>query len=252
MLKALIVEDEKQIQETIASIIKLSFNDIELVGFADSIQMAKSFIKDKSPDLVFLDVQLKDGLSFELLQQLDHFSFKIIFITSHEQYALQAFKQSAIDYLIKPIESSDLVQAVYRARESMLKDEIYKVKFLVENFEKREENKNKKILINSQESLLAIEVNDIVRCEASSNYTIIYLSNHKQIVVSKTLKEILNLFNCSNIVRTHKSHLINLDFFKKIDKKIGDMIELSNNNQVPIGKTYRNDFINQIELHSKK
>lgn len=253
MISAVIIEDEKHIQETLASIVEITFNDIIIKGYAESIADGYKLINKVNPDIVFLDVQLKDGLSFDLLKQFKHYNFKIIFTTSHEEYAIKAFKQSAIDYLLKPIESEDLIKAVYKARESILKDEIYKVNFLLENLaSSKKDNSSEKILINSQDSLISVEVDSIVRCEASSNYTVIHLSNKEEIVVTKTLKDISEMIKSDFIIRSHRSHIVNLSYFQKIDKKDGDLIELSNQHRVPLGKTFRSDFLKQVELYSKK
>lgn len=244
MISAIIVDDEVKARETIASLLALCPVEVNLIGEADDIDSAFGLISRLSPNLVLLDISLPDGTGFDLLKKFEKINFKVIFITAHEDYAIQAFKCSALDYVLKPINSSDLFKAVEKANESLSHEEMTsKLTALLSNLEKL-----KKIVLKTTESIHIINVEAIIRCEADVNYTTFFLTNGKRLLVSKPLKDYDDLLSNAGFFRTHQSHLINLDHMLRYDKNDGGYIVMDDNSPVPVS-TRRKDAL--FELFGK-
>ena len=200
------------------------------------------------PDLVFLDVELEDGTGFDILKALNPIKFKVIFITGHQDFAIQAFKYSAIDYLIKPIDSIDLKDAVRKAQEKIKQEDLsLKYDALIQNIEPN--NQLKKIILKTSDSIYSVLIKDIIRCEADKNYTTFYLTNTKKIIISNTLKEYDKLLSPYGFFRVQQSHLINMAFFSHYLKKDGGMVVLNNSDQIPVSSAKRDELMKYIEQH---
>lgn len=234
MIRALIIDDESKARETIVHLIKLACKDVEIAGEADSVKTGVTAIRELKPDLVFLDIQLEDGSGFDILQQLPNISFQVIFITAFNEYAVKAFKYAAMDYLMKPINPKEFINAVERAVSSQDKDD-FNTKFdayLSHIKESRAEHK--KIVLKTAESIHLLKVYDIVRCEADKGYTEFFLRDGKTILVSKGLKDYDDLLGDFGFIRTHQSHLINLDYIQSFEKTDGGYILMSDGSTVPV------------------
>lgn len=239
MIKALIVDDEKNARESILHLCHLSFKEVEIIGQADGIATAKKAIADLSPDLVFLDIQLEDGTGFDLLEELEEINFQLIFITAFDEYAVRAFKFAAIDYLMKPINPQEFVSAVNQVILFQEKKD-FKVKFdAYLSHIKESLNEHKKIVLKTAESIHLIKVYDIIRCEADKGYTEFFLRNGKKILVSKGLKDYDDLLSGSGFIRTHQSHLINLDYISSFEKSDGGYILMTDGSTVPVSSRKR-------------
>ena len=230
MISIAVIDDEPKARETIINILALGNFETKLVGEADSVQSAFELISLQSPDVVLLDINLPDGNGFDLLKKFEKINFKIIFITAHEEYAIQAFKFSAVDYILKPIRAAELFAAIEKASESFNKKEtVQKISALLSNLEKL-----KKIVLKTAESIHIINVSQIIRCEADVNYTKFYLENGEKLLVSKPLKEYDELLGRNGFFRTHQSHLVNLDHILRYDKTDGGYLILDDKSMVPV------------------
>lgn len=230
MLKILIVDDEPKARKVIASILEKYFNNLSIT-IAHSIKSAIETININKPDLLLLDVQLDDGSGFDLLSKLEQINFKIIFVTAYEQYAIRAFKFSAFDYILKPINPDELIQAVQRADEIISKENIgIKLNILLSNREKEA----KKIVLKTADSLHIANIQDIVRCESDGNYTRIFFNNGKKLLVSKTLKEFDELFSEFGFFRVHNAHLVNISYIERCEKTKGGNVFMKDDSIVPI------------------
>lgn len=234
MIKALIIDDEKNARDIIVHLVQMSFQNVEIVGQAHSVETGTASIKELKPDLVFLDIQLEDGSGFDILEQLSQIDFQIIFITAFNEYAVKAFKFSAIDYLMKPINPKEFINAVNLVISSHEKDD-FQAKFdayLSHIKESRAEHK--KIILKTAESIHLVKVFDIIRCEADKGYTEFFLRNGRKILVSKGLKDYDELLCDFGFIRTHQSHLINLDYIESFEKTDGGYILMSDGSTVPV------------------
>ena len=246
MQKVIIIDDEQNAREVIASIIKRKIRQLQIVATPDSVHSGLLAIKEHNPDIVLLDIQMHDGSGFDLLKKLKTIDFKVIFITAHKEYALKAIKFSAIDYVIKPIDADELVEAIKKAMEAVdhkyivLSLEAHKNNFL-------HEKEPKKIILRTFDSVYSINVNDIVRLEADGNYTRFFLYDRQKIMVSTIIKEYDELLSEYGFFRTHQSHLINMAYFIRFKKDDGGFAVLKNDFSVPVSSRKRELFMQVID-----
>lgn len=246
-LRTLIVDDEAPIRELIETILENYCEQTELVGTAEGVASAIKAIKELQPDLVLLDVKLSDGTAFDLLQQLGEVNFMIIFITAFDSYAVNAFRFSAVDYIMKPINIDELTEAIRRAAETAeQKSMSASLKNFFENINSRPEDK--KIVLKTQESIFIVRVADIIRCEADHNYTTFFLTNGKKVLVSRTLKDYEDMLSDYYFFRTHQSHLININHIVSFEKNEGGYLRMADGSPVPVSKRKREEL---LELFSK-
>jgi len=246
LFRAVIIDDENRVINTITTFIAENFSDIDVVDTANDITTGYRMIRKSDPDILLLDINLPDGSGFELLRKFDTPRFKLIFVTAHEEYAIEAFKYSAIDYILKPIEEDALVAALNRAKDvKVMEDQQLKVKALLDNLEGG--SALKKIILRTADCLHLINVNDIVRCEADSNYTFFYLKEGKRILVSKTIKEFTELLKHVHFIRVHQSHLVNTDYIDRYMKTDGGTLIMRDNSEVPISQDRRAFVLKQLE-----
>lgn len=243
MLRAIVIDDIERIRKENIAIIKSSCPTISIIGQADSVASGIKLIKQLTPDLIFLDVEMADGTGFDLLQKFDTISFKVIFITGYEDFAIRAFRFSAIDYLLKPLDSKELMEAVKKAEESMTK-EILDLK-LHNLFSNLERPKNlQKLILKTSDKIYSINIQDIVNCESDGNYTTFHFVNAPKLVVSTNLKEYESLLSPHSFFRTHRSHLINMAYFDHfIKSEGGNTIIMKNKTAVPLSVRKKEEFM---------
>ncbi|MDD3875706.1 MAG: LytTR family DNA-binding domain-containing protein [Bacteroidales bacterium] len=211
MIKAVLIDDDRASLMLVKKIVLDNFKNIYVVGEAFSVSEAVSVINETKPDIVFLDVEMPDGNSFDLLRALDSINFEIIFITTYDQYAIKAIKLSALDYILKPVNKLEIIKAVNKffSRRTSKSTEI---RYNVLKGELHDEEKGKTIILPSTKEFLVVSPNDIVRCQSDSYYSKVYLSDGKVVMVSKTLKQFEHIFDDSKFIRIHNSHLINVKY----------------------------------------
>ncbi|NME70484.1 LytR/AlgR family response regulator transcription factor [Flammeovirga aprica] len=216
MYKIVIIEDEFNAQEALSKMLKLLFRSIEIVGAFPSIQEGVHFLnRNKEVDLIFLDVELEDGNSFELLRQLSSVDFKIIFTTGLENYAIDAIKHNAVDYLLKPIDPNELKVAVDKAFTQI--EEKKKATAIISQFEEEQKEKEQKIIVKTADNTHFIEVNSIILFESEGAYTKIVCQD-QTILASKHLKYFENIEELHSFIRVHHSFLINPSHVINISK----------------------------------
>jgi two-component system, LytTR family, response regulator len=246
-MRVLIIDDEKNARDAIRHVIELYCPEIKIVGEADGVNNAKELIENKKPELVFMDIELSDGSAFDVLKKLSTIDFKIIFVSGHEGYAIKAFKFSALDYILKPVHPEELVTAVEKAKQSLEKENV-QLKF--DAFLSNMENISKeikRIVLKTSDSIHVINVKEIVRCEADSNYTSFMLTNGKKILVSNTLKEYDEMFSAYNFFRAHQSHLVNIDFISSYEKKEGGYLIMKDKSTVPVSIRKKDALLKLLE-----
>lgn len=235
MIRAIIVDDEPHCTARLKRLLEEHYADaLRVEGQYASAGDAYDAILAVKPDLVFLDIQLQEENGFDLLKRFREISFKVIFTTAFAEYAIQAFKFSAVDYLLKPIVAGDLIPAVDKIIDGQSKyDMLKQLEALFFNL-RQQHTPLRKISIPSQEGLEFIEVSEILRCQADVNYTVIHLLSGRTIVVSKTLKEFEILLEDCNFFRLHHSHLVNLQYIKKYHKGKGGYVTLQDNTELDV------------------
>lgn len=247
MIKAIIVEDEPNNSERLAFLLNSSNEDVQVVGVAASIKEAADLVKTNNPDLVFLDIELPDGTGFDFLRLYTDIPFHVIFTTSFDKYAVKAFRFSAADYLLKPLEKDELVNAIQKVRKLIQnnlnetnKETIHKrpASSLIEDFTK--------IALPSLEGFNIIELSNIIRCEAEGSYTKFYLAGKKELLVSRNLKEYEDILAEHNFIRVHHSHLINLNHVVSYVRGEGGYVVMTDQTQVQVSKRKKNDLLEKF------
>lgn len=245
MTKILIVDDETRTREMIAKMIDSLGYDVETIPEGSSVETAIQAIHDHQPEIVFLDIQMPDGTGFDVIKAIEDKNFEVIFITAHEEFAIKAIKFSALDYLLKPVDPSELKDALDRALESIgHREESQQFEALKLNINPSEK---RRLVLKTQESVHVVELDDIIRCEADRNYTSFFLKGNKKILVSKTLKEYETLLASYNFLRVQQSHLININFVDRYDKKNGGAVVMKDGSEVPLSPAKRDIFFNRLE-----
>ncbi len=237
MLTAVIIEDEKKFLVAFKSILERTCPEVKLLGDCGSIKEAKELITTVKPDIIFLDIQLSDGNAFDLLKMLENDlnDLRIIFTTASNQYAIQAFRFSAIDYLLKPIVGEELKEAVKKVetlKQVMGSQNQYRV--LLDNVSKTDSEK--KIYLSTLSEMRVCSVNEIIRCESEHNYTTFHFKDAKPLMISKTLKEYEDLLKDSGFERVHQSHLVNMAYVKSYLKKENGFILMKDGTEIPISR----------------
>jgi two-component system LytT family response regulator len=191
--------------------------DVQCIPEGENVQSGIEAIQKHNPDIVFLDIQMPDGTGFDVIRSIEDKNFEVIFITAHEEFAIKAIKFSALDYLLKPVDTVELKAALERALESIdASKEVKQFDALQSNINPGEK---RRLVLKTQESVHVVDLDDIIRCEADRNYTSFFLVGGKKILVSKTLKEYENLLSNHNFLRVQQSHLINIDFCRSLRQK---------------------------------
>lgn len=231
-----IVEDDPQALEFGLSILNQD-KEIQVVGNSDSIDKAVNDIKALKPDFIILDVFLTDGTGLDLLRRFPTIDFKIIFTTSFAKYAIDAFKFSAIDYLLKPYAPEELETALQKIKDNISGSELnLQLKTLIENWSQKE--LPKKIVLKDANAMHVVDIETILFIEADNYYSTFYLSDNSKIVVSKSLKLFDKKLECHGFFRAHQSYLVNLDFLSSFDKS-GSHIILKNKKTIPVAQSKR-------------
>ena len=231
MIKAAIVDDEPFAVENIELLLQEYFPEITICGTANSLQEGSVLIKDKSPNILFLDIEMPFGSGFDLLKSFPDRNFQVIFVTAYNQYAIKALRCSAIDYLLKPIDIQEFTTAVSRAIESLSGNNQKTFDQLQEHLTGKS---SYRIAFGTQQGMEFIQWDQIIHIEADRSYAILHLINKETLLVSKSLREVEELLPPDKFFRPHKSHLIQLDKVKRyikrenvIEMKDGSLVELS-------------------------
>ncbi|MFH2143343.1 MAG: LytTR family DNA-binding domain-containing protein [Bacteroidota bacterium] len=249
-MNAIIIDDELKAIKSIEYIVKEYCKNLTIVGNASSADEGIKLIEETNPDIVFLDIEMPRGSGFDMLEKIPERKFDVIFVTAYNQYAIKAIKFSAVDYILKPIDIYEFITAVNKVIENRRNgntvDDRYKV--LLENFNSQ---KPTKLAIPSSEGTVYLNINDIIRIEADRSYSMIFQTNQRRIMVSKSLVEYEDLLLDNDFFRTHKSFLINLNHVVKHNKHDGGYAEMIDGSQVMISRRKKEEFVKAMERFLK-
>jgi two-component system LytT family response regulator len=238
----MLVDDDKNSRQVIKAILEAEFPMLDFSLEASNLVDAVSTCNLGKPQLVFLDIDLRDGTGFDFLELVSYKEFKIIFTTGHNEFAVQAFKVNAVDYVMKPIRAEDLKTAVRRVFEKEnAKDQAQQLDALIYNLNKG--NADKKLAIPTLGGFEFVSINEIVRCEASNNYTYFHLITGTKILVSKTLLEFERMLINYYFFRVHQSNLINLRMIKSYQKGEGGILIMADNSQIEVSRRKKAELL---------
>lgn len=246
---ALIIEDEKKACESLCRLLKTNHAEINIVKACESVSDSLDFLKQNTIDLAFMDICIQNGTSFDILSHLSSVKFKIIFTTAHDEYAIRAIKLSALDYLLKPINADELRSAIQKFKDSRFDHSQNKQQLhLLHDHLASSENSRGMVAIPTLDGFTIIQIQDIIRCEAHSNYTDVLLKNKTKFTTSRTLKEYEELFAPYNFFRIHNSHLINLHHLQKYVRGKGGYVILSDGKELEVSVRRKEEFLNRLGM----
>ena len=231
MIKTVIIDDEKQARNALAEELRLLHADVQIAGEAGFIKEAVHLIDKTKPDIVFLDIQLSDGSGFTVLEQTFFKNYQTIFITAYNEYAIQAFKTNAVDYILKPVDANELNNAIQKAIQTKQLRETAKPDSKLDVLLVR-----KRISFQTTEGISLHFTDEIVYCQASGNYSLIYFIDKTKLTVTKTLKEVEEMLAEHHFERVHQSYLVNMIHCKKFMNKEGGYLLMANEVQIPVAQ----------------
>lgn len=240
-MKAIIVDDEKNARLALRGILEENFLNIDIVAESNDIPSAVKTIHKHTPDLVFLDISMPGYSGLELFKffEEDEINFKVIFVTAHSEYAINAFELSAVDYILKPVQISALERAILKLKDN----KIEKIKALQENIENESP---KKLVLQTGEGLIFLKFEDIIYLKADGSYTHFIIENLAKITVAKKIADFERLESIGNFMRIHRSHIINLDRIKKILKNEGGSVVMDNNDELSLSSIKKIDLLQKF------
>jgi len=249
---AILVDDEPRGLSSLQKLLQLNCPDVSILACCQDADDALEKIKQFRPQLVFLDVAMPGKNGFDLLRGLGSIPFEIIFVTAHNSYMMQAFRFSAVDYLLKPVEDELLTEAVQRAARRIAdKSEGMQLNAFLHNLQQNGAVKKMKLCVPSLRGIKVLEIPDIIYCEASSNYTNFHLANGSTLCSSRPIFEYEALLEDSSFLRVHKSFLVNLEHIKEYIRGEGGIIIMTNNHEVEVSRRKKESFIKKMREYYK-
>jgi|SRR6185436_9261357 len=246
MYSTLIIDDEKTQQDLLAAMINEHFPVLKLSGICSSVDEGIEKIKAVKPGLVFLDVVMPPQTGFDLLSRVSPVDFDVIFTTSYEQYAIKAFKVSAVDYLLKPFTVEQLGESIEKFEKKVqLKQSLEHIETLLHNIDSHSYDMVK-IALPTLNGFTFIQLGEIIRCESDNTYTNFFLTDKTKMMVSKTMKECEDILSDYNFFRVHNSHLINMHYIKDYIKGEGGQVRMSDNSVVDVSRKRKQEFLNRL------
>lgn len=244
MIRAIIVDDESSAIRSLKWEIEKFCHGIEVSNFYTNPIDAIEGINLLKPDCVFLDIEMPEMDGFRLLRHLQYRDFELVFTTAYDNYAIKAFKQEAIDYLLKPVDTDDLLAAVEKIRQKKAKNLIgEQLKKMIANLRPREDHK---IPLSFANKTLYVNTGDITYCKSDGNYTEVNLRDGQQEVISKKLKDVEELIGSMNFVRVHHSYLVNIDYIREYIKIDGQYLILEDGSNIPVSRSKKADLLHLL------
>lgn len=235
-MKALIVDNEAPVLTAMSALLAAHCPEVTAIDTAGGVAEGLEKIKTFQPDLLFTDVEMDDGTGMDMLSQMPAGRTQVVFITGHNQYAVDAFRFSAIDFLLKPVDPEELKEAVSRARQNIDQArQLQQLQNLKEHLDPQFTGE-KRIVLRDQEHIHLVKVGDILCCDAEGVYTRFHLSGDRKVMVSRNLKEYEDLLEPHGFMRVHNSHLVNLKKIEGFNKAEGGFVVLEGNLQIPVSK----------------
>ncbi len=242
-IRTVLIDDEKSSLIILQKLLEKHVPEVEVVATAQSVAEGIKVINETKPDLVFLDISMPDGDGFEVLEKVTYKDFGVIFVTAYDQYAIKAFEFAALHYILKPVRPEDLIEAVNRFKETRGENFEEKLKLLTQSIGQQ---KPSKLILPTSSGMHIIDLDDIIRCESSNNYTTFYLKDGKKIIVSKSIQTYERLLKDSHFCRVHNKHIVNLKYIKKYVRGRGGYVVLANGEQIDVSEGRKKQFLDKL------
>jgi two-component system LytT family response regulator len=241
MINTLLIDDEKKNRESLLKLLKEYCPSVNVIGQCDSVESALQFLQKQRPQLVFLDVEMPNGTGFDFLRLVGNIDFKIIFVTAHSHYAIKAIRFAAVDYLLKPVDTDDLIHAVAKAEQESSVNHHAQYRSLVDSLS----SGTTKLAIPVKDGFAFLAPDEIIRLQADGTYTHIY-TNGEKFIGCKNIKEYEELLSDHNFFRSHNSHLINLKHVKRFSRLDGYFVHMSDNSVAEISRRKKEEFMGMM------
>jgi len=242
--KCIIIDDEPDGRGIIKRLLHQYFPEILITAEAVGVSDAINIIPVQKVDLVFLDIDLKDGTGFDILDQLPEVNFNVIFTTAHNEFAIRAFRYNAIDYLLKPIDPDEFVEAVQKSKEQ-INQEVLQRQF-AQLISTTQEKSFDRITLPTNAGHVFAKTKDITHIETYGNYSFVHLVEGERHLVSRNLKEFEEMLPEPDFFRVHQSHIVNTFFVKKIIKDDGDQVVMADGVKIPVSRRRKEEFMNIV------
>jgi two-component system LytT family response regulator len=250
MIRTIIIDDEPSAVSVLTTLLqKYCKDDVDLLASANTPEEGRSLIEQLHPDLVFLDVEMPGMTGVDLVRSFNAPTFRVVFVTAYDAYAVEAFRVSAVDYLLKPVDSEDVIQVVQKIKGDV-RNELGKLSLQLQHLDKllnqHSENSDQKIGIAMSDKIVFVNYGSIIYCEASGSYTFVYLSTGQKLVSSKALGEFEAQLSNNKFFRIHHHFLINLNQVKEFQRHDGGYVIMDNGRQLEVSQRKRKDFLETI------
>lgn len=249
MIRVVLIDDEPQNSKVLDIKLKELSDDIEVIGVFNHPEKAVPALKKLKPDLVFLDIEMPGMNGFQLLEKLEQFDFEVIFVTAYNEYMLNALHISALDYLLKPVDTEELTNALarFRKRVSLENNRVgKKEQFELLSETLRDQNAPKRLAVATLQGITFLKIKEIVRVDALSNYSTFHLVNKQKIMVSKTLKDFESMLTQQNFFRVNRSCIVNTDYIMKYRNEDGGILELHDGSEIGVGPHRKNELLDLL------
>ena len=248
MIRCILIDDESNSLEMMEWLLKTYCPQVTIEAMCNSAEKGIAAIQKYRPDVVFLDIEMPKMNGFDMLEQFEKLTFDVVFCTAYDQFAIKAFRYSALNYLLKPVDPEDLKETIRRMEEKRSSPSKEQIELLFQTMQQSTRPTIQRIALTTGDGLIFVSTSDILYCEAESNYTAVVLANGKKILVSKVLKEIDEALAGPDFYRIHNSFLININHIKKYVRGDGGYVVMDNDVTVGISRSRRQEF---MELFSK-
>lgn len=250
-IRSILIDDDNSIIITLKHLLETRYSDlIELCGTASNVSSGVKLAREQEPALIFLDINLPDGEGFDVLSQIqdDDFNFDVIFITAHDQFALKAFDFAALDYIMKPFNPEDIDAALDRVRRLQQQDSI---KDKVNVYQEAKNQEYERMIIPSSDGLSIINIDDILRLEASDTYTFFYINNGQKLLASKPLSNFERILADLHFQRIHSKNLVNLKYIQRYNKGKGGSVIMTDGAEVEVSVRKKTEFLNALKQYAR-
>ncbi|NII27201.1 response regulator transcription factor [Pseudoflavitalea sp. X16] len=244
-MTAIIVDDEKHCRDVLALLLQKFCPQVQVLASCADGQAGVDAITLHRPDMVFLDIEMPGMNGFDMLEACRYTNFKLIFTTAYNEYAIKAIRHNALDYILKPVDKDELVQAVQRAAQQRSSQPSNQIEGLIEYLNRQKAGD--RIALPTLEGLQILQSEDIYYCESEGGYTRFFLNNGKVSLISKTLKEVEEVLESKGFCRIHNSYLINLRYVQKYIRGDGGEVIMANGSNIPVSRNKKQDFLNLLE-----
>ncbi|WP_316788753.1 LytTR family DNA-binding domain-containing protein [Pedobacter frigoris] len=252
MIRAVIIDDEKNNIETLLGLLRKHELPVDIVGSATNADDAITTIATTNPDLLFLDIQMPGKNGFDVLKALPHYQFEVIFVTAFDQYGIQAVKFSAIDYLLKPVNPEELKMSILKVEAKLnQRKQNVQLENLMDLIKNKDAKKDHKLALASTKEIRFVNTDEIIRCESSNAYTQFYLTDGKNIMVSKPIFEYEEMLASYDFIRCHQSHLVNAKFIKSLVKEDSGYLLLNDDTRIPISRGKKENVLKALNTIKK-